>query len=44
MGSRRSMLTFIFLKESKCVDKIMGVRKEELHAKVVEHVTFTASA
>ncbi|KAI4388459.1 hypothetical protein MLD38_000781 [Melastoma candidum] len=32
-----AMPTFIFLKEGKLVDKIVGARKEGLHAKVVEH-------
>ncbi|KAI4321614.1 hypothetical protein MLD38_034977 [Melastoma candidum] len=32
-----AMPTFIFLKEGKLVEKIVGAKKDDLHAKVVEH-------
>ncbi|KAL3840275.1 hypothetical protein ACJIZ3_024866 [Penstemon smallii] len=37
-----AMPTFVFLKEGKQVDKIVGARKEDLQAKITEHGTSTA--
>ncbi|KAM1617226.1 hypothetical protein TB2_015876 [Malus domestica] len=34
-----AMPTFLFLKEGKVVDKVVGAKKEELQLKVVKHAT-----
>ncbi|CAK9157085.1 unnamed protein product [Ilex paraguariensis] len=38
-----AMPTFMFLKEGKIVDKVVGAKKEELQQKIAKHVS-TASA
>ncbi|KAL3833996.1 hypothetical protein ACJIZ3_008732 [Penstemon smallii] len=37
-----AMPTFVFLKEGKQVDKVVGARKEDLQAKITELSTITA--
>ncbi|KAK4481415.1 hypothetical protein RD792_012308 [Penstemon davidsonii] len=37
-----AMPTFLFLKEGKIVDKVVGAKKEDLQAKITEHGTITA--
>ncbi|GLT41122.1 hypothetical protein SLA2020_152080 [Shorea laevis] len=39
-----AMPTFLFLKEGKEVDKIVGARKDDLQLKIEKHATATASA
>lgn len=37
-----AMPTFLFLKEGKAVDKVVGARKEELQLTVAKHATAVA--
>ncbi|XP_061350711.1 thioredoxin H-type-like [Gastrolobium bilobum] len=39
-----SMPTFLFLKEGKLVDKVVGAKKEELQLTIAKHATATAAA
>lgn len=39
-----AMPTFIFLKEGKIVDKVVGAKKDELVLKVTQHVAAPATA
>ncbi|BAT77733.1 hypothetical protein LR48_Vigan09g027400 [Vigna angularis] len=39
-----AMPTFLFLKEGKLVDKVVGAKKEELHAKIIEHANAAAGS
>ncbi|CAK9320711.1 unnamed protein product [Citrullus colocynthis] len=39
-----AMPTFMFLKEGRIVDKVVGAKKEELHQTVFKHMAATASA
>ncbi|OWM80882.1 thioredoxin H1 [Punica granatum] len=39
-----AMPTFMFLKEGKIIDKVVGARKEELQMKITTHATETAAA
>ena len=39
-----AMPTFIFLKEGKIVDKVVGAKKDELVTKVTQHVAAPATA
>lgn len=38
------MPTFVFLKEGKEVDRLVGARKEDLQATITKHATATATA
>jgi thioredoxin 1 len=38
------MPTFLFLKEGKEVDKVVGAKKEELQTTVTKHATVVATA
>jgi thioredoxin 1 len=39
-----AMPTFVFLKESKLVDKVVGAKKEELERTIANHAIASASA
>ncbi|CAL1384112.1 unnamed protein product [Linum trigynum] len=39
-----AMPTFLFFKEGKMVDKVVGAKKDELVAKIEQHATQVASA
>ncbi|KAL2346292.1 hypothetical protein Fmac_000292 [Flemingia macrophylla] len=39
-----AMPTFLFLKEGKLVDKVVGAKKEDLQATILKHASITASA
>ncbi|KDP38568.1 hypothetical protein JCGZ_04493 [Jatropha curcas] len=39
-----AMPTFMFLKEGKIVDKVVGAKKEELQMTIVKHATEVAAA
>ncbi|KAK7351723.1 hypothetical protein VNO77_11376 [Canavalia gladiata] len=39
-----AMPTFLFLKEGKLVDKVVGAKKEELQLTINKHTTTTAAA
>uniref|UniRef100_A0A5B7BTR9 Putative Thioredoxin H-type 1, H1,TRX1 n=1 Tax=Davidia involucrata TaxID=16924 RepID=A0A5B7BTR9_DAVIN len=39
-----AMPTFIFLKEGKIVDKVVGAKKEDLQLTIAKHATATATA
>ncbi|KAK4745719.1 hypothetical protein SAY87_012031 [Trapa incisa] len=39
-----AMPTFMFLKDGKIVDKVVGARKEELQMTIAKHATATATA
>ncbi|ONI32552.1 hypothetical protein PRUPE_1G372700 [Prunus persica] len=39
-----AMPTFLFLKEGKIVDKVVGAKKDELQIKVAKHVAAAAAA
>ncbi|CAL0322370.1 unnamed protein product [Lupinus luteus] len=39
-----AMPTFLFVKEGKVVDKVVGANKEDLHLKLAKHATTAASA
>lgn len=38
------MPTFVFLKDGKEVDRLVGARKEDLQATITKHATATATA
>jgi len=42
--SIEAMPTFLFLKEGKLVDRIMGAKKEELQGTIDKHLSHTAAA
>ncbi|KAK1362343.1 Thioredoxin domain-containing protein [Heracleum sosnowskyi] len=42
--SVEAMPTFIFLKEGKLVDKIVGAKKEDIHQTIIKHATVTSSS
>ncbi|KAK7376760.1 hypothetical protein VNO80_02176 [Phaseolus coccineus] len=42
--SIEAMPTFLFLKEGKLVDKVMGAKKEELQGTIDKHLSHTAAA
>ena len=37
-----AMPTFLFLKEGKLVDKVVGAKKEELHLTIAKHASAAA--
>ncbi|KAL2504047.1 Thioredoxin H1 [Abeliophyllum distichum] len=37
-----AMPTFVFLKEGKEVDRVVGAKKDDLHATITKHATVTA--
>lgn len=37
-----AMPTFVFLKEGKEIDRVVGARKEDLQAKITKHATVAA--
>lgn len=39
-----AMPTFIFLKEGKIVDKVVGARKEELQQTIAKHMSGSTSS
>ncbi|KAK4390715.1 UNVERIFIED_CONTAM: Thioredoxin H-type 1 [Sesamum calycinum] len=39
-----AMPTFLFIKEGKVVDKVVGARKEELQEKITKHGTLAVAA
>ncbi|KAL3844710.1 hypothetical protein ACJIZ3_002113 [Penstemon smallii] len=39
-----AMPTFIFLKEGKILDRVVGAKKEELQETIAKHINSTASA
>jgi len=39
-----AMPTFVFLKEGKLVDKVVGAKKEELERTIAKHAIASASA
>lgn len=42
--SVEAMPTFIFLKEGKLVDTVVGAKKEDIHQTIIKHAAVTSSA